>query len=47
MIGISRPYKGKVILIRNSEKYPAVGVLTEIGLRRVEHLSHHDVRPSY
>ena len=47
MIGISRPNEGEVILIWNGEEYAAVGVLTEICLRRVEHLADHDVRSSY
>ena len=43
MIRVGCSDQGKIILIRNGEENPAIGVLAEIGLRRIEHFAHNDV----
>ena len=47
VIGIGRADKGEIILIGNGEEDPAIGVLAEIRLRRIEHFAHNDMRPAH
>ena len=44
MVGVGRTDKGKIILIRNREEYPPIRILAEIGLGRIKHFAHDNVR---